>query len=250
MIGGSDDLFDKIDRGVRRGLLRCFKYKVIYGFSAIGWEDEAIKVLNQEEILEAYNEGKKNYMEDYPDDTFIDDLEKIDMRAVRLAFIEGMREAINNHSHYMYELEGSTRCLFGTKLEFTLNKQEMKFMKEYPNDPAIAQFKCKNICLVKFTLEDLQQFQKFENFIIDLPHLEIKVCPDPEVYLALQSTAKNNDIRIALDEEEFTKLVTGKIVNRVQSGTIVQICLEDIGYDRIISILKQKYVELLEKNHG
>lgn len=45
-----------------------------------------------------------------------------------------------------------------------------------------------DLCLVKFTLDDLKKFQQFEKFIIELPHLglEIKVCPDPEVFLALK----------------------------------------------------------------
>lgn len=50
-----------------------------------------------------------------------------------------------------------------------------------------------------------------------------------------------NELRVSLDEEEFIKLVSGEILTVESSilGIQVKICLKDIGYERMQSIIEE-----------
>ena len=52
-------------------------------------------------------------------------------------------------------------------------------------------------------------------------------------------------VRILFTEEDFTKLISGEIVKKkkddIYSAYDIEIALEDIGYDKMMKIILEKY---------
>lgn len=51
-------------------------------------------------------------------------------------------------------------------------------------------------------------------------------------------------IKILLNEDDFTKLISGKIIKQFDGD--VEIMLKDIGYQQMIDIIRDKFQELMD----